>query len=285
MRQFKPAVVQSKNPAGVPNVRRPAAPAVYKPNPTPRVAQAKSAISSKTKTGPTAPPAYRAQPTPKCLQTKSVSHVQPGARVTGPVQPRMAVPKAPASANAGSVRVMQLASQQERKAQQFTGGFRQMGHSGVPMPLGGMATFGQLAIVVEDDDEDALITLGASKNIKGAHAEDVMIGILRDHGGMFDPGKLNPIHMAVTKSPCSSTYGTSKKKEGCTESLIKLITKGVSLGGPTVKFALTLHVDHLYGGSAVRKRASCNALKLLKAAGAEIKLVDNAIVSGEECKL
>lgn len=285
-RQFKPAVVQSKNRVGVSNGRRPGPPPVYSPNPMPRVAQAKSAAPAKTKAGPTAPAVYRAQPIPRCMQTKSVKQVQPGARVTGHVQARMAVPNAPAAARAGGG-IIQMAepSKEEKKARRFSLGFMQVGHSDKPMPPGGMATYGQLAIVVDDGGEDATITLGASKNIKGEHAEDVIMRILSEHSGMFDPSTVNQIHVSVTKSPCSSDFKTSKKAKGCTESLIDLVKHGYPLAGHMVKFKLTLHVAHLYGGSGDRKRNSCLALKELKKAGAEINLANNTIVSGETCDL
>ncbi|HEX6043049.1 MAG TPA: hypothetical protein VFZ22_01070 [Pyrinomonadaceae bacterium] len=54
----------------------PAAPAVYRPQPTPRVLQAKQAHapqSSAARRAPVAPPAYRPQSTPRCLQLKSAA--------------------------------------------------------------------------------------------------------------------------------------------------------------------------------------------------------------------
>lgn len=245
--QFKPAVAQAKNPVGVPNARRSIAPSVYRPNATPRVAQAK-----------------------------------------------MAVPKPFAVARAGSGRVVQLAEKEEeaskmvKKAKLYQEGFKELGHVEDKMAPGGMATFGHLGIVIEDGDEEEIeITLGAAKNLsrKGEHAEDVMIRILRENSGMFAPGKVNPILMDVTKSPCSSEHKTSKKPIGCTEELIKLVKVGTLLAGKMVKFKLTLVVHHLYGGSGDRRRASCEALKDLKKAGATVILIDNKIVGDEECVL
>ena len=58
-RQAKPAVAQSKKPAGTPNAGRPAAPPVYRPEAKPPAPQAKAARPPRPKTSPAAPPAYR----------------------------------------------------------------------------------------------------------------------------------------------------------------------------------------------------------------------------------
>jgi len=77
--QFKPVVAQLKTPPSAQSIKRPVAPPVYRPQPTPKVAQRKIATNAMNRQPPSAPPVYRPQ-VPKVLQTKSSSvHTVPTA--------------------------------------------------------------------------------------------------------------------------------------------------------------------------------------------------------------
>jgi hypothetical protein len=68
---FKPHVPASKNATAASNVRRPVAPAAYRPQAKPDALQQKPVASVQMKLPSAAPPVYRPQPVPKVLQTKS----------------------------------------------------------------------------------------------------------------------------------------------------------------------------------------------------------------------
>jgi len=74
--QFKPPVAQSKNAAAAVSIRRPAAPAVYRPQSKIVIAQPKKSTAAQTKTHPRTPPVYRPGPLPKILQTKQSVQMQ-----------------------------------------------------------------------------------------------------------------------------------------------------------------------------------------------------------------
>lgn len=95
----------------------------------------------------------------------------------------------------------------------------------------GMSTFA--SVMYEDEDGD-LVTLNTVKNIATKtygkeHAEDVAIRALLES---FEENDLNgmPVVLNLSKSPCSSKYGTSNKTVGCAEELVKFVNKyGVKL--------------------------------------------------------
>jgi hypothetical protein len=85
----------------------------------------------------------------------------------------------------------------------------------------------------EDEDGD-LVALKTTKNIKtvkfGAeHAEDVAIRSLRMALSEEELHGL-PVILNLSKSPCSSKFGTSNKDPGCAEQLVDFVnTYGVRL--------------------------------------------------------
>src|SRR5437764_876286 len=66
--------IQLKQAVSAAGVKRPVAPAVYRPLAKPLVAQAKAAGPSPIRLHPVAPPAYRPQATPRVLQTKKAGY-------------------------------------------------------------------------------------------------------------------------------------------------------------------------------------------------------------------
>ncbi|PUA27800.1 MAG: hypothetical protein B0W54_14810 [Cellvibrio sp. 79] len=89
----------------------------------------------------------------------------------------------------------------------------------------GMSTHGS-AYLINSANEDG-VSLGIMKNNKSKrhgceHAEDVFIRTVKDKVGLLRTSPaVNTLILSVSKSPCSSTYGTSNKKVGCAEELIK----------------------------------------------------------------
>lgn len=75
------------------------------------------------------------------------------------------------------------------------------------------------------------VDLGLFKSYGGKHAEDTLIAYLK--GRKIKSGKLK---INLSTSPCSSTFGTSKKEEGCQEEL-------EALGGT---FDIEVIADHPY---------------------------------------
>src|SRR6476660_1017359 len=78
----RPRIVQLKANVSATAIKKPVAPPVYRPQPTPHCVQAKMPHPAHVKTQPVAPPVYRPQPLPKVLQTKTA--VGPQARVVQP---------------------------------------------------------------------------------------------------------------------------------------------------------------------------------------------------------
>lgn len=210
--------------------------------------------------------------------------VRTSARGTPIMQFGTGAPRPEINTIAGSAaRVVQRSMRpEERKGQQFTGGFRQVGHSEVPMPPGGMTTFATLEITLCEHS----IVLGAVKNVsaKKKHAEDVALGVLKENAGMLEKNATTEIRINVTKSPCSSKHGTSNKVKGCTEELIGLAEEKWPDDG-TPKYKLTVYASKLYGNSGEMRRNSGKALKDLQNAGVTVLLENKSIVSGEDCVL
>ena len=87
--QIKPRVAQLKTAVSAPNVKRPVAPPVYRPQATPKVLQRKSSSPQNLHQAPPRPiasPVNRPQPAPKVLQTKS-SVTPPPRNVQAPPKP------------------------------------------------------------------------------------------------------------------------------------------------------------------------------------------------------
>lgn len=90
----------------------------------------------------------------------------------------------------------------------------------------GMSTFG--SILVEDEDNDGeLVSLKVTKNLKtvtygNEHAEDVAIRVLHEN---YSDEELNGllVILNLSKSPCSSKFGTSNKLVGCAEELVDFV--------------------------------------------------------------
>src|SRR4051812_5320385 len=102
-------VAQPKAAAPGPRAKTaPAAPAAYKPQPTPKVLQTKRAVgapavparSTQPHAPPSPPPVYRPQPPPRVLQAKSQTKAPPAAAPTKPAP-------APSSRRATSFKVVQ----------------------------------------------------------------------------------------------------------------------------------------------------------------------------------
>jgi pyrimidine deaminase RibD-like protein len=120
-----------------------------------------------------------------------------------------------------------------------------------------MSTFS--SVLVENDDEE-LELLKVTKNLKtkthGAeHAEDVaMRNLLAQYSLAELSGKF--IVLNLSKSPCSSTYGTSGDKDpGCTENLIDFVK--------ATKVNMVITCRGLYKGA----EGSLHAVNALRKAG------------------
>ncbi len=92
---FKPVVAQFKTGVSVETLKRPIAPPVYRPQPTPKVLQTKNALPPtphrpQPPRQPVAPPVYRPQSSPKVLLPKMTN---PAANQKLPVTPRVYAPQ------------------------------------------------------------------------------------------------------------------------------------------------------------------------------------------------
>jgi hypothetical protein len=217
------------------------------PRRMPEVMQAKTAparphAAVAHKRQPVAPPVFNAAPR-NALQPKSYAgHTQtlnvppspnrapfkvaPGRAVFTPVHARgpQAPPPPP---SAFRVNVVQRAAEKK-----FSFGASDAEMSNQQWFKSGMSTFS--SVLVENDDEE-LELLKVTKNLKtktyGAeHAEDVA---MRNLLGQFSAAELKGklVILNLSKSPCSSGFGTSgDKKPGCTENLAEFVKEtGVNL--------------------------------------------------------
>lgn len=189
----------------------PAAPPAYRPLPVPRVLQRKTAVAGPNVNNPV--------PVPHVLQRKEVARPQVPVKPTpNPVVQR----QQPVRPGVSRPAIVQTKVVQRAAAPKWS-----MGHSDEEMSdqqwfKSGMATFCSIMV---DEGGDALVELGMGKSLKtktyGAeHAEDVAIRTLLS---VYDAKALNGMMVLIniSKSPCSSTYGTSGAKHpGCTENLI-----------------------------------------------------------------
>lgn len=143
--------------------------------------------------------------------------------VAVPIQ-RIASPAAPPSLGMPPRAVVQLAK--------WSYGTKDDEMSNQQWLKSGMSTFS--STLVEDEDSDELTVLGITKNVKtklhgSEHAEDVAIRVLKDKYSAVQLNGLGVI-LNLSKSPCSSTFGTSSKAKGCAEELVDLVQNdGVNL--------------------------------------------------------
>lgn len=221
--------------------KAPVAPPAYRPMPVPKVLQRKTAVAG--------PNINKPVPIPHVLQRKAISPPVPVKPSPNPPVQR----KQPARPGISRPAIVQTKVVQ-RAAAKWS-----MGHSEEEMSeaqwfKSGMSTFCSIMV---DEGGDALVELGMGKSLKtktyGAeHAEDVAIRTLLS---VYDAKALNGmlVLINISKSPCSSTYGTSGAKHpGCTENLIAFKKKY------NVNLMLTLR--GLYKGAD----ESQDALKLLR---------------------
>jgi pyrimidine deaminase RibD-like protein len=150
----------------------------------------------------------------------------------------------------------------QRAATKFTFGASDSEMTNQQWMKSGMNTFS--SVLVENDDEE-LELLKVTKNLKtkthGAeHAEDVA---MRNLLAQFSADDLNGkfIVLNLSKSPCSSTYGTSGAKDpGCTENLIDFVkATGVNM---------VITCRGLYNGS----KGSQDAVDALRKAGIDVSV-------------
>ena len=224
--------------------KAPVAPPAYRPMPVPKVLQRKTAVAG--------PNVYKPVPVPHVLQRKEITHSQ--TPLVPPMKPNLLVQRQQQVRPGISRPVIVQTKVVQRAAAKWS-----MGHSEEEMSeqqwfKSGMATFCSIMV---DEGGDALVELGLGKSLKtkkfGAeHAEDVAIRTLLS---TYDAKDLNgmTVLINISKSPCSSTYGTSGAKHpGCTENLIAFKKK--------YKVNLMLTLRGVYKGMEESK----DALKLLR---------------------
>ena len=120
--------------------------------------------------------------------------------------------------------------------------------------LGDLAAFDQLVLRYR-----AAVVRVAQGVVGREHAEDVaMRSLLAEYGA----AGLKGLHIILnlSKSPCSSTFGTTDKKPGCAENLVKF--------AKTYKVRITLICRGLYKGL----EGSWNAVLALRAEGITVSI-------------
>jgi len=228
---------------------------------------------------PVAPPAYRPMPVPKVLQRKTavagpninkpvpVPHVLQRKVITPPQTPPAFMKQNPAvqrqqQAQPGISRPAIVQTKVvQRAAAKWSFGHSEEEMSNEQWLKSGMSTF--VSIMV-DDGGDELKELGKAKSLKTKtygpeHAEDVaMRSLLAEYGA----AGLKGLHIILnlSKSPCSSTFGTTDKKPGCAENLVKF--------AKTYKVRITLICRGLYKGL----EGSWNAVLALRAEGITVNI-------------
>ena len=114
------------------------------------------------------------------------------------------------------------------------------------------------------------------------HAEDKVMTLIPQQWLMLKrPSTPIPFDLYITSSPCSSTYGTSSKSEGCAETMLRLYKEGVPITHEEsghkfyIKFQIgTLTVKKLYRPRVKDARdKSLAALVELRKAGVCKKVV------------
>jgi len=224
---------------------------------------------------PVAPPAYRPMPVPKVLQRKTAvagPNVNKPIPVPHVLQRKEIMPPA-------TVKLNPLAQRQQsalpgisrpaivqtkvvqRAAAKWSFGQSDDEMSDKQWFKSGMSTFVSIMI---DAGGDELKELGLAKSLKTKtfgpeHAEDVaMRALLAEYGAAGLKGK--HVILNLSKSPCSSTFGTTDKDPGCAENLVKF--------SKTYKVRITLICRGLYKGL----EGSWEAVKALKAEGINVSI-------------
>ncbi len=231
--------------------KAPVAPPAYRPMPVPKVLQRKTAIAGPNVNKPTRPVDPRQRTIPHVLQRKAITYRQ---TPPAPVKPNPLVQRQQQARPGISRPAIVQTKVIQRAAAKWS-----MGHSEEEMSdkqwfKSGMSTFCSIMV---DEGGAALVELGLGKSLKtktfGAeHAEDVAIRTLLS---AYDAKALNgmTVIINISKSPCSSTCGTSGAKvPGCTENLIAFKKK--------YKVNLMLTLRGVYKGV----EGSHDALKLLR---------------------
>ena len=137
----------------------------------------------------------------------------------------------------------------------------------------GMATHG--SAILYNTNHPQGTDLGIFKNINTVrfgceHAEDVFIRDLKSSkiGLMVATPMVNTIVLNISKSPCSSTYGTSAKAKGCAEELIDFQNNAYTcpITGNEYVFKLIVIARGVYNQSA----GSHDALDMMSAKGIQV---------------
>ena len=230
--------------------KAPAAPPAYRPMPVPKVLQRKTTVAG--------PNVNKPVPIPHVLQRKAITHPQ---TPPAPVKPNLLVQRRQEARPGISRPAIVQTKVIQRAAAKWSFGQSDDEMNDKQWFKSGMATF--VSIMV-DDGGDELKELGIAKSLKTKtfgpeHAEDVaMRALLAEYGA----GGLKGLHIILnlSKSPCSSTFGTTDKKPGCAENLVKF--------AKTYKVRITLICRGLYKGL----EASMLAVKALRDEGITVSI-------------
>jgi hypothetical protein len=119
------------------------------------------------------------------------------------------------------------------------------------------------------------IALGIFKNLTTVkhgceHAEDVFIRVIKqDKLGMMVPSpQVNRIILNLSKSPCSSTYGTSNKPRGCAEELINF--QNQVFVHPVSRNEYVFKLIVIARGVYKQEQGSHDALDMMRSQGIEV---------------
>ena len=233
----------------------PVAPPAYRPMPVPKVLQRKTVAA-----GPTLPVTPPQRTVPHVLQRKEITRSQ---TPPVPVKPTLnpLVQRNQKHARPGTSRPTILQPKVIQRAK-WSYGQSDAEMSDQQWFKSGMSTFA--SIMVDDGDEElTLLGLGKSnKTVKfgAAHAEDVAMRTLLEEYSAEELSNLSVI-LNLSKSPCSSTYGTSGAKDpGCAENLIAFKKK--------YKVKISLTCRGLYKGA----EESQKAVELLRDNGIDVSV-------------
>lgn len=310
-------LAQPKTAVSTATVKRPVAPPVYKPQPRLKTVQAKKVAPAQARVAaqtakrsiaapasrsqatvptrsttattvqrkqPVAPPVYRPQQTPKVLQAK---------KLLGQPQPavnKLRQPVAPSFRH----QTIQRSEQVPGFSGFFDGGLPEENRGGTFNKV-----WSEVAPMEDDDEPVSHSSIKFSKKSKkhlvefadidhiqdeeNTHAEDKLSVVIHQRAiEIYYKTKAMPAlveipEFFVSASPCSSTFGTSKKVSGCTENLIAWATKGVLVRSEDgcesyVRMRIgKLIVHRLYKGNkyedAERSMAAIILMKAKKAIG------------------
>lgn len=195
----------------------PVAPPAYRPMPTPLVLQRKLAVAGPNANKPLAPVKPTQLTVPHVLQRKEIARPQ---APPVPVKPNPLVQRK----QQAPPRISRPAILQPKVIQRAKWSFGQSDDdmSNQQWAKSGMVTY---ASIMVDDGDEALAFIGLGKSNKTVrfgreHAEDVSMRVLLDTYTEEELNGLNII-LNLSKSPCSSKFGTSGDKDpGCAENLV-----------------------------------------------------------------